>query len=573
VNVLNNIIVYKASWLFNIPFSFLPVNRLAVDLVISIKKSEKVACQDANLKCENGQCFQYSNSKTYYCRCNKGWSGRLCDIQHQCPCSPGSVCIGTTIDSRPICICPLGKIGPLCYIFHGLCKRDSCKNGGICVVLDQRVSRGFSFGICSSAEYYSEFCHRIRNKVHISFVGVSVPMSLLVHFILIYNYHLPDRTTLVKQIPMYQNNLIIHRSSDQLFQIIYLEFQNNYYLIHLRKSKISSKYTNAIVTPSNRCPHIQELLNNTIVSYHLLKGIKHYHRPCQQQHELKCFYDETQMCLCTDDHNSDCFDFDHNMTYNCNGYNYCENDGICFQDQPYCPTDSVCICKPCYYGNLCHLSSSYFVLSLDAIIGYHIQRYTKINHQPFIVKLSIVITTIMLTFGIISNLLSILTFKQKKTRDVGCGIYLLSSSIISLLIICMFVLKFWGLLLTQMMLFTNQTYLHVDCILTEFLLKFLLPTDDWLNASVAIERVATVTLGANFNKSKSKRSAKFIIIFIIVINIASSIHDPINRRLIEDPQDQRSWCFVSYQHSTLLTSYNTVINMIHFILPFIINSA
>ncbi|CAF0948111.1 unnamed protein product [Didymodactylos carnosus] len=60
-------------------------------------------------------------------------------------------------------------------------------------------------------------------------------------------------------------------------------------------------------------------------TYHWLKRVKYYHQPCQQYHDLKCFHDEQQMCLCAEDHRADCFEFDHNMTYNCDGHNYCEN--------------------------------------------------------------------------------------------------------------------------------------------------------------------------------------------------------------------------------------------------------
>jgi hypothetical protein len=75
----------------------------------------------------------------------------------------------------------------------------------------------------------------------------------------------------------------------------------------------------------------------------------------------------------------------------------------------------------------------------------------------------------------------------------------------------------------------------------------------------------------NFNKAKSKYWAKFIIIIIILMNIISSIHDPLNRRLIEDIEEERIWCIVSYTHSSWLNIYNTTLNIIHFILPFGIN--
>jgi hypothetical protein len=48
--------------------------------------------------------------------------------------------------------------------------------------------------------------------------------------------------------------------------------------------------------------------------------------------------------------------------------------------------------------------------------------------------------------GLINGTLSILTFKNKISQEVGCGIYLFVSSIISLNIVILFTLKFWFLI-------------------------------------------------------------------------------------------------------------------------------
>ncbi|CAF1494222.1 unnamed protein product, partial [Adineta steineri] len=50
--------------------------------------------------------------------------------------------------------------------------------------------------------------------------------------------------------------------------------------------------------------------------------------------------------------------------------------------------------------------------------------------------------------------MSILTFHMKKTRNVGCGYYLLISSWTSICLIIMLTIKFWELLLSQMTILT-----------------------------------------------------------------------------------------------------------------------
>jgi hypothetical protein len=103
----------------------------------------------------------------------------------------------------------------------------------------------------------------------------------------------------------------------------------------------------------------------------------------------------------------------------------------------------------------------------------------------------------------------------------------------------------------------------------DFLVRSLLAIADWLNACVAIERAMTVIRGVNFNKNKSKRVAYWVIISIVLVTFLSILHDPVHRRLIDDLEEERTWCVVQYP--TTLTVFNSAINIIHFIIPFSIN--
>jgi hypothetical protein len=95
--------------------------------------------------------------------------------------------------------------------------------------------------------------------------------------------------------------------------------------------------------------------------------------------------------------------------------------------------------------------------------------------------------------------------------------------------------------------------------------------DQWLNACVAFERTFTVIKGVNFNKKKSKQTAKYVMIILIIIIIGSSIHDPIYRRLIEEENDdgKRIWCIVTYPNK--LQIFDSFINPFHVLVPFLIN--
>jgi hypothetical protein len=169
-----------------------------------------------------------------------------------------------------------------------------------------------------------------------------------------------------------------------------------------------------------------------------------------------------------------------------------------------------------------------------------------------------------------------MTFKEKVVCEVGCGLYLLGSSITTLLTMIMFGLKFLILLLAQMTILTDRSFLSMQCYSIDFLLRVGLYMDQWLNACVATERAFTVIKGTRFSKKKSKRTAKFVIILLVIIIVGTSIHDPIYRGLIDEESNdddddnvKRTWCIANY--GSVLQVYNSMINTIHFLGPFMIN--
>jgi len=227
------------------------------------------------------------------------------------------------------------------------------------------------------------------------------------------------------------------------------------------------------------------------------------------------------------------------------------------------------MCAECFYGTKCQFTTKGFGLSLDAILGYQIRPHIALRHQPLITKISVGVTTVMLTLGLLNGILSIITFKGKTLRRVGCGLYLMGSSVNCILITMIFTFKFWLLVLSQMGSIRNRSFLHIHCISIDFLMQICVSMDQWLSACVAIERAMATMKGVQFNRKMSKRVAKWMIFVLLLIVIVSFIHDPIHRGLITDDDEQRIWCIVNY--STKLNVFNSFINIIHFLVPFFLN--
>ena len=338
----------------------------------------------------------------------------------------------------------------------------------------------------------------------------------------------------------------------------------------LQHNYTSIKNLSTTIISQHRCKSIQVLLNQQIQSLPTWHRAKYYHIPCQNQSDLVCFYDNNYfMCLCNTDRHANCFKFEYNQTDNCFGYNYCQNGGECHQDNKTCPTTSLCFCKKCYFGTYCQFTTTGFGLSLDNILGYSIWPNISFSQQPTVIKISTACTILMFIIAIINSTLSFITFRRKRSLNVGCGFYLLVLSIISILTMTLFTLKFFLLVFSQMAIITNHSFLFINCMIMDMLLKSLLAISDWLNACVAVERVMTAYIGVKFNKKKSKQYAKWIIVGICVFTLASYISDPIYRELLDDNEEQRKWCVVHY--SSAMRIFTMIINIIHFCIPLGIN--
>jgi len=214
-------------------------------------------------------------------------------------------------------------------------------------------------------------------------------------------------------------------------------------------------------------------------------------------------------------------------------------------------------------------------LTLDDFLRDEIGSKIGLNHQSLTVKMSVAITMIMFIGGLINSILSFITFREKNLRKVGCGMYLLASSITSFLTISMFTIKFWFVILTHMNVsYVSSSVLRGGCVTIEPILKLFLYLDAWLNACVASERTANVIKGTKFDKKKSKRIARWIILILPFGIMATIIHEPLYRELLEtkakDNQTERYfWCITRYSSSVQL--YNTIILCFHLIAPFTIN--
>ncbi len=263
----------------------------------------------------------------------------------------------------------------------------------------------------------------------------------------------------------------------------------------------------------------------------------------------------------------------------------------------------------CSIGHWCYSYTRTIGWTLDDILRQEILPNMTLSNQSVLVKISAGLTVIMFVGGLINSVLSLLTFQSKDLRKVGCGMYLLASSITSLFTISMFTVKFWYVILTQMNLSVSLSVLRGGCVSIEPLLKFFIYLDSWLNACVAVERTINVSKGISFDKEKSRRIARWILVILPFCIMGTIIHEPVRRDLFEyqteqyKPNENKNgtnkseeyerwtnkseeyekrtnesgeyvpethvWCITHYSSS--VQNYNTAVLFFHLVGPFIAN--
>ena len=128
----------------------------------------------------------------------------------------------------------------------------------------------------------------------------------------------------------------------------------------------------------------------------------------------------------------------------------------------------------CIIGDQCNLFTKGIGLTINDILRNKIQSNIPFAKQSVLIQTAAGLTMIMFVIGFANGIFSLITFRNKELRKVGCGIYLLASSITSLLTITMFTLKFWFVILIQLNSTVRASILRTDCVFIGPVLKLCL---------------------------------------------------------------------------------------------------
>jgi hypothetical protein len=200
-NLTNNEVNELGSWLYPIYFDFLPAFRLAAILKFPIWHGNlsRDPCVNSTVCPANSTCRPIFNKEqpTYWCSCQSGFYGRRCEMfEPKClsHCSPNAVCKpngygGLKNTTNPLCICPLHRFGPRCYLRHEECKSQPCLNNGTCYVRSDKSGQRPFTCFCTK-NYHGDYCEKDKFVIHINLNMSSHALASVVQFYDIHPYKL-----------------------------------------------------------------------------------------------------------------------------------------------------------------------------------------------------------------------------------------------------------------------------------------------------------------------------------------------------------------------------------------------
>ncbi|CAF0940498.1 unnamed protein product [Adineta steineri] len=559
-----NSITYVGSWHFPITFLFLPVNRIAVSLMLSNHIIQ--TSFNCLITCNSGTCVKYINTERYFCRCYSQWTGVQCNIPiNRQMCSHDSFYLGL-VNNQSICVCPLHKFGSQC-MFTSACPTNICQNNGTCIPADVTTPDSSYTCVCPD-QFFGVNCQYAKVKLDVSLIDMHIPSYLAAYFFTLSNKSDPMQAIILRKLTLFQHTATFHISVP--FHMVVIQSSGKYYLAVLQQSLHTNITTS--IRPSQECIPAEQLLNSTVMKMVQYRRIIFFHILCHTRSDLMCFIDPAYLCLCTSDRHANCMEFKRDRNFQCSLTKHCANGAQCVQDHPFCPSTRICICPACFFGEECQFYTKGLGSTLDEILGYELKRNTILSKQPITVKVSAAITMIIFAVGLINCILSIMVCRRPASQKVGCGIYLLIASYNSITIMILLILKFWLLFFSYQLVHEHRTLqiiLFTNCRVVEPLLKVLLNIDKWLNACVSIERIVSVHQGISFNTEKSKTIARYAVIVVFLINFGVYVLPIIKLHVFTDNIEERSWCVITY--SSFMQTYNFTSIVFHYIGPLATN--
>ena len=213
----------------------------------------------------------------------------------------------------------------------------------------------------------------------------------------------------------------------------------------------------------------------------------------------------------------------------------------------------------------CTNSTNIFLFGLVSGMTSDI-RSSNISQQELMTFAYAFSVTLLVVFGIISNILSIDTFCRRQIRTTTVGLYLIVYSYCSIFGILMLQFR-----LIRMLNSFSYTASFIICNIVSGLASIFTRICLWMSGVIALQRsLFSFKPNPLLNMIRSRKAAQKQILFIVILISLMHIHELICRVSVSDPLLEGNFiCQIKY--SPPLLTLNTLFSFMHIFVPFLMS--
>jgi len=273
-----------------------------------------------------------------------------------------------------------------------------------------------------------------------------------------------------------------------------------------------------------------------------------YHHICRNNSQRLCFFDKDYLCICQRDHyRVDCFMYD-TLIDHCTK---CLSKGKCVKGDIHDENDFICLCPRCYHGRLCEFNMQAFGFTLDSLL-VEFSRGIKTFYLSVVILFFII--------GFFNNFCSFVTFKRPIPRKFGVGNYLFIITFLNQISLFFLLIKFIQITFG----ITNVE----SCRTVSYLLSVFTRLIYWLTNWVTIDRLLVIFFPTSVTLKKPCLAIG-VSVFTSFCIFGMHIHEFIYYTTIRHLSTNSLICVTNFDNH-LISTYNRVSTLIHYLLPFFI---
>ena len=273
-----------------------------------------------------------------------------------------------------------------------------------------------------------------------------------------------------------------------------------------------------------------------------------FHHICRVDTQRFCFHDENYLCICESNHyGAECFGQNPRLDH----CDKCLSGGKCLQGDEKDPNDFICLCPSCHQGRRCEFNFQPFGFTLDSLLVDY-SREVKIIH--------VVLAFIIFIIGLFHNFCSFVTFKRPAPRKFAVGNYLF-------IVTCLNQVALLCLLFKFIQITFGISYVG-SCKVISFFFSVFTRSTYWLTSWITVDRLLIILFPSSVSLKKPRRAIGISVITLIVL-VGMHVHEIIYYTIIEHFPTGSSICVTNFDISVVST-YNRISTLIHYLLPFII---